>query len=59
MVMINLVLDNKLQAPFARGVLATIEQGPGRCAVAVLDRSRGFVWGAAAIAPYARPQSGV
>ena len=40
MVLINLVLDSKLQAPFARGVLATIEQGLGRCAVEVLDRSQ-------------------
>ena len=39
MVMINLVLDSKLQAPFARGVLATIEQSLGRCAVEVLDRT--------------------
>ena len=40
LVMINLVLDSKLQSPFARNVLATVEQGLGRCAVEVLDRSR-------------------
>jgi len=57
MVMINLVLDNKLRAPFARGVLATIEQGLGRCAVEVLDRSQPIGNVAVFCQPHATPLS--
>ncbi len=39
-VMVNLVLDARLQSPYARNLLATIEAALGRCAVDVLEPAR-------------------
>ena len=36
-VLINLILDSRLQSAYARNVLATVEAGLGRCATEVLD----------------------
>ena len=36
-ILINLILDPRLQSPFARNLLATIEAALGRCAVEVLN----------------------
>jgi predicted membrane-bound spermidine synthase len=38
--LINLILDGRLETPYARNLLATIEQVYGRCAVEVLHKSR-------------------
>ena len=35
----NLILDGKLESPYARNLLATIESAYGRCAVEVLNKS--------------------
>ncbi len=39
-ILINLILDSKLQSPFARNLLVTIEHSLGRCSVDVIDRAR-------------------
>jgi spermidine synthase len=38
--LINLILDGRLETPYARNLLATIESVFGRCAVEVLHKSK-------------------
>jgi hypothetical protein len=38
--LINLILDGRLETPYARNLLATIDSVYGRCAVEVLHKSR-------------------
>ena len=38
----NLILDGKLETPYARNLLATIESVYGRCAVEVLHKAKAF-----------------
>ena len=40
MLLANLVLDSRLETPYARNLLATVDSVFGRCAVDVLHKAR-------------------
>jgi spermidine synthase len=54
----NLILDGKLETPYARNLLATIESVYGRCAVDVLHKAKNLAMSKSPASPAARAPTG-